>query len=135
GLVATCGPKATLRNVGYFKALCLRESETDGSNPVPSSRESVSLGISPLHDEREAALGVIAPPSIETVRVLRLCRFHHSQLKLCFPDRRRRSHGSFGVCSARRAICIEPAPIEISIAIEGTVVQRVSDWIRAAGKH
>jgi hypothetical protein len=28
---------------------------------------------------------------------LRLCRFHHSQLTLCFPDRRRRSGGgSFG---------------------------------------
>ena len=64
GLVVTCAPKATLRNVGYFKALCLHQSGTDGSNPVPSSRESVSLGISPLHDESEAALGVTAPPSI-----------------------------------------------------------------------
>jgi hypothetical protein len=40
------------------------KSGTDRSNPVPSSREAVSLGISPLHGEREAALGVTAPPSI-----------------------------------------------------------------------
>jgi hypothetical protein len=42
GLVVTCAPKATLRNVGCFKALCLRQSGTDGSNPVPSSRESAN---------------------------------------------------------------------------------------------
>jgi hypothetical protein len=45
----------------------------------PPAESPVSLGISPLHDEREAALGVTAPPSIETVRVLRLCRFHHAR--------------------------------------------------------
>src|SRR5215813_375626 len=30
-----------------------------------------------------------------TLRVLRLCGFHHNQSKLCFPDRRRRTGGSF----------------------------------------
>ena len=73
GLIVTCAPKATLRNVGYFKVLCLHQSGTDGSTPVPSSRKPVSLGISPLHDEREAALGVtdLQWPGLCETRTLR----------------------------------------------------------------
>ena len=67
GLVVTCAPKAMLRNVCYFKVLCLRQSGTDGSNPVPSSRESANhLPQQQRSIGRRLVLVHLGPPAMVT---------------------------------------------------------------------